>query len=122
MNKPISMTITIENLKARTKVSSGLLGTDVDIDGSQVIRRMLAAGIPVVGVDSILTVARGELTIEHDDGLNGDEWTISYAGRPIREDVRHGPHGQVSNILLITDLPMKEYAAELRVKYEEDEL
>lgn len=48
---------------------------------NSLILKLLAAGVPVVGVLGIVTVEWGKLTITHDpDGLDGDEWTYTWTG------------------------------------------
>jgi len=119
MGKPISVTVTADELLFRGAslkefAINKSITPDWNIDSGVPMRRMLAAGIPVIGVDKIIGIARGELTITHEDGLDGDEWTYSFVGKPVREDARRGAHGQLQTIQLSTDLPMVEYAAELR--------
>lgn len=43
--------------------------------------RLRNLGVPVVGNLGVLTVEWGKLTITHEDGLDGDEWTWEYTGK-----------------------------------------
>lgn len=52
------------------------------------ITRLLAAGIPVVGVMGVLAVEWGVITITHEDGLDGDEWTYSWTGEEVPKHYR----------------------------------
>lgn len=48
-----------------------------------IIPRLLERGIPVIGLAGIIGVEWGKLTIEHEDGLDGDEWTYTFVGNLI---------------------------------------
>lgn len=50
--------------------------------------RLLAAGIPVVGVLGIVAVEWGKLTVEHEDGLDGDEWKYTWTGEEVPKSWR----------------------------------
>ena len=43
--------------------------------------RLRSMGVPVIGNLGVLAVEWGKLTITHDDGLDGDEWTWEYTGK-----------------------------------------
>lgn len=45
-------------------------------------------GIPVIGVMGVLAPEWGNLTIAHDDGLDGDEWTYTWTGEAVPRDWR----------------------------------
>lgn len=49
--------------------------------GQVIFNRLRAKGVPVIGALGVLAVEWGTLTISHEDGLDGDEWTYTYTGR-----------------------------------------
>lgn len=54
---------------------------------SQVIfGRLRAKGVPVIGVIGVIAVEWGKLTIEHEDGLDGDEWHYTWTGVPMPKE------------------------------------
>jgi len=48
-----------------------------------ILNRLRQRGVPVIGVLGVLAVEWGTLTIAHADGLDGDEWTYTYTGKPM---------------------------------------
>lgn len=48
--------------------------------------RLRARGVPVIGALGVLGVEWGKLTIEHEDGLDGDEWHYTWIGRPLTKE------------------------------------
>lgn len=48
--------------------------------------RLRSRGVPVIGALGVLGVEWGKLTIEHEDGLDGDEWTYTWTGRPLTKE------------------------------------
>lgn len=71
---------------------------------NHLMTRLLNAGIPVVGILGILAVEWGVLTVTHDDGLDGDEWTYSWTGERVPTEYREkmsklGYRGRLDNPL-----------------------
>lgn len=63
--------------------------------GSHIIKTLARRGVPVIGVDGIVAVEKGKLTVEYVDGLDGDEWLYTYVGPLVPDSVIHShPHGQ----------------------------
>lgn len=55
-----------------------------EVLAAQVIfTRLRNRGVPVIGVLGVIAVEWGKLTIEHEDGLDGDEWTYTWEGVPM---------------------------------------
>jgi hypothetical protein len=54
--------------------------------GQVIFGRLRSKGVPVIGVLGVLAVEWGTLTIKHDDGLDGDEWTYTYVGKPMPKE------------------------------------
>jgi hypothetical protein len=48
-----------------------------------IANKLLAAGVPIVGVLGIVAVEWGKLTVEHEDGLDGDEWKYTWTGNEV---------------------------------------
>lgn len=48
--------------------------------------RLRSRGVPVIGALGVLGVEWGKMTIEHEDGLDGDEWTYTWTGRPLSKE------------------------------------
>lgn len=48
--------------------------------GQVIFGRLRRAGVPVIGNLGVLAVEWGKLTIQHEDGLDGDEWHYEYVG------------------------------------------
>lgn len=48
--------------------------------------RLRSRGVPVIGALGVLGVEWGKLTIEHEDGLDGDEWHYAWTGRPLTKE------------------------------------
>ncbi len=74
------------------------------ISAGPIINGLLAAGIPVVGILGILAVEWGTLTITHEDGLDGDEWTYTWTGERVPAAYREkmsqpGYRGRMDNPL-----------------------
>lgn len=54
--------------------------------GQVIFGRLRARGVPLIGVLGVIAVEWGTLTIAHDDGLDGDEWTYTYVGKPMPKE------------------------------------
>lgn len=55
-----------------------------EVLAAQVIfSRLRQRGVPVIGVLGVIAVEWGTLTIKHDEGLDGDEWTYTWEGVPM---------------------------------------
>lgn len=55
-----------------------------DVLASRVIfSRLRQRGVPLIGVLGVIAVEWGVLTIAHDDGLDGDEWTFTWIGKEV---------------------------------------
>lgn len=55
---------------------------------NHLITELHKVGIPVVGVMGVLAPEWGLLTITHEDGLDGDEWTYAWSGEQVPRDWR----------------------------------
>jgi len=55
----------------------------------RVMRTLKEAGVPVIGVLGIISVAYGELTTYMIDGLDGDEFVYEWTGVPMPRELRH---------------------------------
>lgn len=106
-------------------------GKNLFIAGIAVKERLFKAGVPVIGVDGILAVERGKLTIEHDDGLDGDEWTFTFVGVPVMPDVLKEVYGRgrlrpsLHEPLAVIEARLREEAAKAaaaKAAAEDDEL
>jgi hypothetical protein len=64
------------------------------VTSNTIANRLLAAGIPVVGVLGIVAVEWGKLTVEHEDGLDGDEWKYTWTGEEVPKFWRNRMSGQ----------------------------
>ena len=65
--------------------------------GEHISADLLRRGVPVISHIGVLAVEWGKLTIAHDEGLDGDEWTFTWTGKPVpQEFVRrmNGPNGR----------------------------
>jgi hypothetical protein len=58
------------------------VGNEV-LAGQVIFGRLRQKGVPVIGILGVLAVEWGTLTIAHDDGLDGDEWTFTWTGVPM---------------------------------------
>jgi hypothetical protein len=58
------------------------------VAANHIMIALLGAGIPVVGVMGVVAVEWGKLTVTHDDGLDGDEWTYSWTGEEVPKHYR----------------------------------
>jgi len=56
------------------------------IAANTIFNRMLAKGVPIIGILGVLAVEWGKLTIEYEDGLDGDEWTYTWTGEPMPKE------------------------------------
>lgn len=75
----VSITITRDDLCSAKKnpASNEMLAAQIIFD------KLRTRGVPVIGVLGILAVEWGKLTIEHEDGLDGDEWKWTWTGKPM---------------------------------------
>jgi hypothetical protein len=80
--KTIRVTITRDSLIDRKNSGKNLF-----IAAIAVRERLLLAGVPVIGLDGVIAVERGTLTIEHEDGLDGDEFHYTFVGEPVMPEV-----------------------------------
>lgn len=48
--------------------------------------KLRSRGVPLIGVLGVLAVEWGKLTIEHEDGLDGDEWHYTWVGEPMPKE------------------------------------
>lgn len=56
------------------------------IGAAMVLTRLRNLGVPVIGVLGVIAVEWGELRITASDGLDGDEWTYTWAGVPMEKE------------------------------------
>lgn len=122
--KTIRVTITRDELIGRKNT-----GRNLFIASVAVREKLLIAGVPVIGVDGIIAVERGTLTIAHDDGLDGDEWTYTFVGEPVMQEVindvrRIGKRPSLIEPLAMLEAAMREKLAKQKavVAVEDDEL
>jgi hypothetical protein len=86
-NVTISRTFTRDQLAKYHVHAEGRAQPYSEIHTSNFLcRQLLTAGIPVVGLVGLIAVEWGTLTIIHEDGLDGDEWTFSWTGAPVPDD------------------------------------
>lgn len=83
--------------------------------GQVIFNRLRARGVPVIGVLGVIAVEWGKLTIEHEDGLDGDEWHYTYTGAPMPAEWVKAC-SKPGAVLTLKD-PLLE-----RIKAQEDEL
>jgi len=112
----ITVTITLDHLKfpANRELNNF-------ISGCKITQTLLKHRIPVIGTDGILGVERGQLTVKHEDGLDGDEWHFTFVGEPIRKDMVQqitGPNGRIQHWKRLDE----QEAAHLKKIAEDDEL
>lgn len=87
----IAETFTRDQLTGRANPQ----GNEV-LAGQVIMTRLRKRGVPVIGVLGVLAVEHGTLTIQHEDGLDGDEWTWTWVGKPMTQEwinKCYGPHG-----------------------------
>lgn len=77
----ISVTFTRDELCGKRNPQGNEL-----LAGQAIFSKLRAKGVPVIGVLGVLAVEWGVLTIEHQDGLDGDEWAWSWTGEPMQKD------------------------------------
>lgn len=90
--KQITVTLTVtrdELIDSRNPQGNEMLAS------ATILSRLRAQGVPVIGILGVLAVENGTLTIKHEDGLDGDEWTWTWTGEPmadkwVRECARPG--------------------------------
>lgn len=75
--KTVRVTFTRDEL---TRDGNAIVSNEV-IAGQKIFKRLRSLGVPVIGNLGVLAVEWGKLTITHDDGLDGDEWTWEYTGK-----------------------------------------
>lgn len=56
------------------------------IGAAIILKKLRDLGVPVIGVLGVIAVEWGELRITAEDGLDGDEWTYSWAGMPMTKE------------------------------------
>jgi hypothetical protein len=102
-------------------------GKNLFIAGIAVKERLFTRGIPVTGVDGILMVERGKLTIEHEDGLDGDEWHFTFVGVPVMPEVLKEVYGRgrlrpsLSEPLAVIEARLRDQAVKVAAKADEDD-
>lgn len=74
------------------------------VSANYLISRLMQAGIPAVGILGVLAAEWGVLTVTHEDGLDGDEWTYSWTGERVPAEYREkmqkpGYRGRLDNPL-----------------------
>lgn len=94
-------------------------GRNLFIASIAVREKLLLAGVPVIGLDGIIAVERGTLTIQHEDGLDGDEWHYTFVGEPVMPEVLETVRRMGKRPSLL--LPLAQIEAEARAKLKEDE-
>lgn len=57
--------------------------------GGRVLRGLQDAGVPIIGVLGIISVAYGVLSTHTLDGLDGDEFVYEWEGVPVPSRLRH---------------------------------
>jgi len=117
--KTIRLTITRDDLTGPKNSGKNLF-----IAALAVRERLLLAGVPVIGLDGIIAVERGNLTIQHEDGLDGDEWHYTFVGEPVMPEVIEQVRRSGKRPSLLTPLAQLEAEARDRLKKidEDDEL
>lgn len=77
-------TVTISETFTRDQLTGtrNPVGNEV-LAGQVIMTRLRKRGVPLIGVLGILAVENGTLTVQHEDGLDGDEWTYSWTGEPM---------------------------------------
>ena len=114
----IRVTVTREEMKG-----PGNDEQNVFIAGITLLKILLRARIPVMGISGFVVVARGKLTVEHEDGLDGDEWHYTFVGEPIAAELmdellrsmeKGGGHFTFTK-------PLAEREAAVRARLAEDE-
>lgn len=66
--------------------------------GEYIAADLLRRGVPVIGHIGTLCVEWGKLTIAHEEGLDGDEWTFTWTGEPVPAEFvkrMNGPNGRL---------------------------
>jgi hypothetical protein len=66
--------------------------------GEMIAAELLRRGVPVIGHIGVLAVEWGKLTISHEEGLDGDEWTYTWTGEPVPAEFvkrMNGPNGRL---------------------------
>jgi hypothetical protein len=115
MTKTIRVTITRDEM-----IGPKNPGRNLFIAGVAVREKLFMAGVPVLGIDGILAVERGKLTIEHEDGLNGDEWIFTFVGEPVMPEVFREVRGRGKIRPSLLE-PLAAIEADLRKKLAEDD-
>ena len=80
MAKEVTISVTISRLELAGKNNPK---ANEPLAAMYIMNRLRAKGVPVTGVLTILAVEWGKLTIAHEDGLDGDEWTYTWTGAPM---------------------------------------
>ena len=64
--------------------------------GEYIAADLRRRGVPVIGHIGVLCVEWGKLTVAHEEGLDGDEWTYTWTGEPVPQEFvtrMNGPNG-----------------------------
>lgn len=79
--------VTIKEIFTRDQLTGtrNPAGNEV-IAGQIIFKRLRARGVPVIGSLGVLAVEWGKLTVEHEDGLDGDEWTWTFTGQAMPDE------------------------------------
>jgi len=115
------MVETIKVTITRDELAKGNPTYNLYLSGLGITKALTNARIPAVGIDGVINVARGKLTIEYNDGLDGDEWTYTFVGEPIMKELM--PEVRKAGFCLpLKGHSLAEREAALRAKLEEEEL
>jgi hypothetical protein len=111
----ISVTFTRDQLGGKGNPKFNLF-----MSGVGIVKSLLEKRIPAIGIDGVILVERGELTIRHEDGLDGDEWTYTFVGEPIMKELM--PEVRKPGFGLSLQGPtLREREAAMRAKLVDDE-
>lgn len=110
----ISVTIT------RDHMAKNANDRNLYLSGVGIVKTLLDKRIPAIGIDGVILVERGKLTIEHEEGLDGDEWTYTFVGEPIMKELM--PEVRKPGFGLTLKGPtLAEREAAMRAKLADDE-
>lgn len=80
--------------------------------GEYIAADLLRRGVPVIGHIGVLCVEWGKLTIAHEEGLDGDEWTYTWTGTPVPPEFVKRMNSPNGRLVLVYPLTARMFAHE----------
>lgn len=80
--------------------------------GEIIAAELKRKGVPIIGHIGVLAVEWGKLTVAHEEGLDGDEWTYTWTGKPVPPEFVTKMNSPNGALVLVYPLTARIFAHE----------